>query len=275
VAASLAAALLAASASPAAASVTLGQLAASPQTECVGVFDSTQPTVTSGNTYVVPGAGTITSWTHNAVAGSDQTLTMKIFRKVADPARYQVVGHDGPRPLAGGQLNTFAASVPVKPGDVLGVSGNSSVDTACTFAAPGDSVLTTNANLADGESADFFSASNHRVNVSAVFVYSNAFSFGKARRNTKKGTATLTVDAPNPGELVLSGKGVKPAGAAGAVTAKTVTAAGNVKLLIRAKGKKQRTLNETGKVKVSFAVTYTPTGGDPSTQSRKLKLKKR
>jgi hypothetical protein len=43
--------------------------------------------VTSGNTYVVPGAGTITSWSHNAVAGPDQTLTMKIFRKVADPAK--------------------------------------------------------------------------------------------------------------------------------------------------------------------------------------------
>jgi hypothetical protein len=275
VAASLAAVSLTASASPAAASVTLGQLAASPQTECIGVFDTTQPTVTSGNTYVVPGAGTITSWSHNAVAGPDQTLTMKIFRKVADPARYQIVGHDGPRPLAGGLLNTFPASVPVKPGDVLGVSGTSSVDTACTFAAPGDSVLTINASLADGESADFHSASDNRVNVSAVFVYSNAFSFGKARRNKKKGTATLTVDVPNPGELALSGKGVKPAGAARAVIAKTVTAAGEVKLPIRAKGKKQRALNETGKVKVSFAVTYTPTGGDPSTQSRALKRKKR
>ncbi len=40
-------------------------------------------------------------------------------------------------------------------------------------------------------------------------------------------------------------------------------------------GKKKRQLNETGKVKLNVAVTYTPTGGDPSTQSRKLKLKKR
>jgi hypothetical protein len=231
--------------------------------------------VTSGNTYVVPGAGTITSWSHNAVTGPDQTLTLKIFSKVADPAKYQIVGHDGPRPLAGGLLNTFPASVPVKPGDALGVSGTSSVDTACTFAAAGDAVLTTNANLADGESADFFSASDNRVNVSAVFVYSNAFSFGKVRRNEKKGTATLTVDVPNPGELALSGKSVKPAGAAGAVTAKTVSAAGKVKVLIRAKGKKRRALNETGKVKVSFAVTYAPTGGDPSTQSMKVKLLKK
>jgi hypothetical protein len=228
--------------------------------------------VTSGNTYVVPGAGSITSWSHNAVTGPDQSLTLKVFRKVADPARYQIVGHDGPRPLAGGLLNTFPASVPVKPGDVVGVSGTSSVDTACTFAAPGDSVLTINANLADGESADFFSASDNRVNVSAVFVYSNAFSFGEARRNKKKGTATLTVNVPNPGELTGSGNGAKVA-SAGAVISKSV-GAGSAQLLIKAKGKKKKKLNESGKVKLNVAVTYTPTGGDRSTQSAKVKLKK-
>jgi hypothetical protein len=264
--------ILAASASPAAASVTLGQLAASPQTTCNGVFDTTQPTVTSGNTYVVPGAGTITSWSHNAVTGPDQTLTLKIFRKVADPARYQIVGHDGPRPLAGGLLNTFPASVPVKPGDVLGVSGTSLVDTACTFDAPGDSVLTINANLADGESADFFSASDNRVNVSAVFVYSNAFSFGKARRNKKKGTATLAFNLPNPGGLSGSGQGAQVA-SAGAVMSKAVPA-GTATLVVKAKGKKKRKLNEKGKVKLNLAVTYTPTNGDPKTQSMTVKLKK-
>jgi hypothetical protein len=45
-------------------------------------------------------------------------------------------------------------------------------------------------------------------------------------------------------------------------------------LLIKAMGKKKRKLNETGKVKLNVAVTYTPTGGDPSTQSIKVKLKK-
>ena len=44
--------------------------------------------------------------------------------------------------------------------------------------------------------------------------------------------------------------------------------------MYKAKGKKKRKLNETGKVKLNVAVTYTPTGGDPSTQSVKVKLKK-
>ncbi len=47
-----------------------------------------------------------------------------------------------------------------------------------------------------------------------------------------------------------------------------------MKLTIKAKGKKKGTLNETGKVKLRPKITYTPTGGDPSTQSVKVKLKK-
>jgi hypothetical protein len=38
--------------------------------------------------------------------------------------------------------------------------------------------------------------------------------------------------------------------------------------------KQKGTLNTTGKVKVKPTVTYTPTGGTPSTQSTKVKLKK-
>ena len=51
----------AASASPAAASVTIGQVAP-PQNGCVVGYDDIQGTVSSGNSYVVPGTGTITSW---------------------------------------------------------------------------------------------------------------------------------------------------------------------------------------------------------------------
>jgi hypothetical protein len=103
---------------------------------------------------------------------------------------------------------------------------------------------------------------------------SNAFTLGAITRNKKKGTATITVNVPNPGELTGSGNGVKASSAGRAVISKSV-GAGQAQLLIKAKGNKKRKLNETGKVKLSVAITYTPTGGDPSTQSVKVKLKKR
>jgi hypothetical protein len=103
--------------------------------------------------------------------------------------------------------------------------------------------------------------------------HSNAFTFAGVTRNKKKGTATVKLNVPEPGELIGSGKGAKVA-AAEATTSKAVTP-GTAQLLIKAKGKKKRKLNETGKVKLTVAVTYTPTGGKPNTQSIKVKLKKR
>ncbi len=103
----------------------------------------------------------------------------------------------------------------------------------------------------------------------------NSFNLGSARRNKKKGTATLPVTVPGPGTLALGGSGIKALTAGGGPSAGTaVLGAGTVELLIKPKGKKKRKLNETGKVKVKPTITYTPTGGDPATQSRKLKLKK-
>jgi hypothetical protein len=266
---------LAASAS-AGAAVTIGQLAPETSSNCRGTVDRVQGPVTSGNTYVVPGTGTITSWSHNAKPVAGQQLTMKVFRPLGG-ASYAVVGHAGPSPLAAGLINTFPANVAVKAGDVVGlntVNASTMFPHACLFdASPGDSHGARGGSLADGESGIFEFFPGTRVNVSAVFVPSNSFTLGKAKLNKKKGTATLTVDVPNPGELTGSGKGVKVAGAAGAVISKRVSA-GKVKLTIKAKGKKQKTLNETGKVKVTPKVTYTPTSGDPSTRSIKVKLKK-
>lgn len=95
---------------------------------------------------------------------------------------------------------------------------------------------------------------------------SNGFEFGKLKRNKKKGTAKLAVSLPGAGKVALSGKGI---------VSRTVSGFGTVKLLIKAKGKKKRTLERTGKVKVKAKVTFTPTGGDPNTQAKTVKLIKR
>lgn len=269
----------------AAASVTIGQVPpTTPMGACSTQRDTTQPTVTSGNAYVVPDTGgivawTVTSWSTYASADLGQSFTMKLFRQVAG-LTYRAVAHDVPHDLIPGTLNTFPANVAAKPGDILGLnSGSNPGDDACNFALPmgtNDSSLVRLGDLADGEPGDFNNTTPFfRVNATAVVTPTSDFTLGKITRNRKKGTATLSVDVPNPGELVDTGRGVKRAGSSAAVIAKAVTAPGSVKLLIRANGKKKRKLNDTGKVKVNPKVTYTPTGGDPSTQSLKVKLKKK
>jgi hypothetical protein len=105
----------------------------------------------------------------------------------------------------------------------------------------------------------------------------NAFSFGKLKRNTQNGTATLTVDVPGPGKLTLGGKGVQPQRSTASsldVPARAVSAAGAVKLTIKATGKAKKKLRKTGKAKVKAKVTFTPTGGVAASKFETVKLKK-
>jgi hypothetical protein len=266
--------LAALSGSSASAAVSVGQLAPGALFGCNPNREQLQPTVTSGTSYVMPASGTITTWSNRTDSAHSGLLSLRIYRKVGDPATYQLVGSDGPRQMESNTLNTiFGLSIPVKLGDVLGLR-NTDVHTACSFPAPGESYLVQTGNLAVGESGTFNPASNARLNVSAVLVPTNTFALGKLKRK-RNGTAILTVNVPNPGTLSISGKGVKSAGAGQALVAKAVTAPGEVKLKIRAKGKKRTKLNATGKVRVNPRVTYAPTGGDASTQSTRVKLKKK
>jgi hypothetical protein len=261
------------------ASVTIGQLAPgiSPTAYCnSGPADVLQPGVSGGNSYVVPGNGTITSWSHNAAAGSGQTLTMKIFRQVSGTT-YSVVGHDGPRNIAASMLNTFQTHIVVQRGDVLGLNDQNagSAHSACIFPGVGESQLQAGGDLADGESGSFAENPSFRTNVTAVFDPSSTFALGPVTRNKKRGTAQVTATGfPNVGEVTASGKGLKFAAIAGA-TSIPVSPSGSASFRIKAAGKNGRRLNATGKVKVKVGVAYTPTGGSANVQTLKVTLKKR
>jgi hypothetical protein len=97
------------------------------------------------------------------------------------------------------------------------------------------------------------------------------FSIASVTRNKKKGTATIVVEAPQPGTLTLSGKGLK---------AKTVDHAGLIgpeTVKVTTKGKTKRKLKEKGKRKVNAQITFTPdaVGADASAAQQKLKLKRK
>jgi hypothetical protein len=95
---------------------------------------------------------------------------------------------------------------------------------------------------------------------------SNAFTLAKPRLNKNNGTATLVATIPGSGELVLHGTGL------GALT-KAANGAGKVTLTVKPAKQTNRRLNRTGKANITARVTYTPTGGDPRTQSKKLTLR--
>src|SRR5262249_28611795 len=90
----LVAVFIAIAATPAAASVTLGQLSPGGPGGTCAIADFAQLSVASGNSYTVPGTGTITQWRHNANSGVGQSLTLKDLRKAADPNVWQGIGLD-------------------------------------------------------------------------------------------------------------------------------------------------------------------------------------
>ena len=262
------------------ASVTVGMLAPAPSADCSGgPFDQVQqsPNVS----YVIPdgiASPVVTSWSTNAAPGDGQQLAFKVFEKVADPEVFRQVAHDGPRAITGGNVNTFVTDLPVHPGEFLGLGFQAgTAPNACVFGSTiGD--WTRMGFMNDGETsvAGEFHAQVGLVNVSAVVEPSHHFTIESIKRNRRRGTATVRITVPGPGSLALSGNGVRAqqASGRGPLAAKTVSAAGPVKMLVRAKGRKRDRLDQTGRVKVRTAITYTPTGGSPETQQQKVKLRK-
>jgi hypothetical protein len=249
------------------ASVTIGQLAPGPPTPgcTMSGLDYLQPSVTGGNLYVARAAGTITSWATNS-SGAGATYVVKVFRRTTDPDSFQVVAHSPPHMLTSG-LNTVSVSLPVKSGDMLGYH-ESGPSNSCVFGLPGDNVLNRAGNLADGAAGTFAPQDDVRLNLSAVLVPDNAFTLGGIARDRKNGTATITATTSNPGLIAIAGKGMKKR------PSKTLAVAGPITFAVAAVGKTRHKLGRKGKIVLPVHVTFFPTGGDPTTQSINLKLKR-
>jgi hypothetical protein len=167
----------------------------------------------------------------------------------------------------------YTAHLPIRIGDYIGID-------CCSDGAPGAEFFVSGPairyewqpRLADG------GAGRPPLNTDLYEVAINAeitstFAVDVIRRNKKKGTATIAVTVAHAGEVTGAGKGVKVANAA--VISKPVSGPGSVQFLIKPKGKKRRKLNSAGKVKVRPKITYTPTGGESVTRSVGVKLIKR
>lgn len=265
------------------ASITIGSsLALNPTPGNCGQGLFTNTALASGLT--APIDGEIVRWRLSLPGpGGSNLYRLRILQPVAG-GKYRGDGTGPPQmaPSAGINMLTLPVPLPVKAGELVGVDCPAGAPTPATSIAPPTSTYAFFApGLADGAEAfpgGQLPGQEVLVNADIGTVPSNAFTLGKAKRNASRGTATLSVTVPGPGGLQLSGKDVK-AQKAGDPTGATesVTAAGTVKLVVRAKGKAKRKLDATGAVGIRAKVTYTPTGdypGTPSSHAKKLKLVK-
>jgi hypothetical protein len=173
-------------------------------------------------------------------------------------------------------LHSFSTSLPIRAGDLIGLDLGETTDIGTDVSqaeVTGSTVYEwgNNGFLADGATAPPKNVyPDFELLFNAEVVASNTVVVGTTQRNKKNGTATLNLTVPNPGTLTASSNGARVSS-----TTSQEVAAGPVQVLIKATGKKKRSLNRTGKVKVNVALAYAPTLGDPGQQSVKVKLKKK
>ncbi len=286
-------------------STEVGQTTASPvfgvQTPVVPV--STVPGTPS---YETP-AGVLTSWKfHSSGDAAAGAVRLKIFHYTGTGLAYKVLAESDLKTLDPDTAYEFKERIPVQKGDLLGLTAVDSAEVGITAPnTPGNQLgqfgggdipvgQTGTATIAwpdlrpnvaatvesDADGDGFGDDTQDKCPVDAKTQSLCQFSYGKLKRNKKKGTAILPVTVPGAGTLSLSGKGVVKQRAAGAHraaggAAKAVSGTGVVKLRVKSKGKAKRRLNRKGRTKLRALVTYTPSGGPPVARSKRVKLVKK
>jgi hypothetical protein len=218
-----------------------------------------------------PVNGTVTSWRVRANTGLN--LSLRILRPVGG-LTYTGVGTSAPASFPGPGISpSFPTSLPINIGDSIGLDNPNA--NLILGAVPGAVQLFWNVPpLLDGVSrAPTGAGASREVLVQAVVEPTNTLTFGKVRRNKKKGVAFLPVNVPNPGELTFSGKLLKIAG--GASASQAVSGPGQVTVKVTAKKKKAKKLKRKGKVRVKPIFEFTPTSGLTSTQAARFGLKRK
>jgi hypothetical protein len=285
-------------------STEVGQTTSSP---VFGVGTPVAPlsTVPGTPSYATP-HGVLTSWRfHSSGDPAAGAVRLKIFRYTGTDLVFKVLAESSLKTLEPDTAYDFKERIPVDQGDLLGLTAVDDAEVGITVPGTPQNQLaqfgggdippgqTGTATIAwpdlrpsvaatvepDADADGFGDVSQDKCPVDRMTQALCQFSFGSLERNEKRGTAVLPVTVPGAGTLSLSGRGVSGLQAstsrAASARGRAVASASTVKLVVKGKGKKKKTLNETGKVKLNLVITYAPTGGDPSTKSMKVKLKKK
>ena len=177
---------------------------------------------------------------------ANDNISLQVVRPVSGTT-YTGIATSPPQNWMPDLSPSFAVSLPIQIGDTIGLRDPMALliyaNTLAGQVAKWH--LAPVGPLGDGQTRTADSVGNQKeVLVQATVEPTNTVSFGAVARNKKKGTATVTVTVPNPGQLIYSGTGVTVTGPA------SVATPGDVQLTVPATGKKAKKLKTKGKVSV-------------------------
>jgi hypothetical protein len=188
--------------SAAATTATIGQVAPAGTTGSCGACSELQlltaPGTTSYAVPALPASGnpwTLTAWSARASTAAGGSARALVWRPTGTPGEFRLVAATGDATFPAGQAPTVAASIPVQPGDVLGLRTGDSEDVPAVYDSPsaedeelaavGDPVIgqTTGAPTSDVPS---FVGQHVRVNVSATLTSPDVAPSPITKRKCKK-----------------------------------------------------------------------------------------
>jgi hypothetical protein len=231
---------------------------------------------------VSPANGAITEW--RLRVGSSATPTaFRVIRPLAG-GLYTGAGTSSTVTPTLNAVNTFATQLPIKIGDRIGIN-------CCT--APGAQYFSQNPTgirkeitppLVDGgPGQSTVQTGNREILLNADIEPTSAFAVDRVKYG-KGGKVTVTATLPNPG--VLAGGDKRDATLATAAAGKKKTkylkrsslpvgvAGQTIRLLLKPTNAAHAVLAEKGRLRTKAKLVFTPTGGSPSTQIIKVKLKR-
>jgi hypothetical protein len=237
---------------------------------CGGMACTASPITLPGRTVVSPVNGRVITW---RVGGGSSGPAVNARLRVIDPLGltdlFRSSSALGSVPPGFG-IYTFSSSVPISIGDRIGLdddhagggnlggySGSTGTyDVFQPIVADGATVAPAPGGPGVGE-----------LLFNADVVPNGVFLHPKKPKTKKSGTATIKFPAPNPGLLQIVSRGfIEP-------ITRPISAPGDVKLKLNPTRTTRKKLRRNGRAKGGITLTFTPVGGDPTSQTLKLKLR--
>ena len=242
---------------------------------CTRVQTSLRPNEVVDNGFFSPVNGTVTTWRIRSVASATQ-----------QPVAFRVI-----RPAAGGQytgagtsatitppdidgVTAFAAAIPIKIGDLLGLNFTGTSEYFGLSAGPNSGQLF-NPTLADGSTRSPQNNTSEELLVNADIQPTNTFT--ATAKGKKGGKVKIAAQLPNPGTLQVGDKkDLASVAAKRRLTGSSVqlAAPGTADLKVRATKSARSLLARKGKLFAKLKLVFTPLGGTTSSQVIRVKLKR-
>jgi hypothetical protein len=234
------------------------------------------------NGLVSPVNGTITLW-RIRVGDSASPTSLRVIRRLGGGLSTGA-GTSAPVTPQLFSINSFPAQLPIAIGETIGINCcQTGASSEYFVSAGGIREVWFAPQLADGGPGRAPTATiGWEMALNADIEPTSAFRIVKAKPK-KRGKVQVTVDSPNAGTLAAGDKRAKLAAAAGTGKKKVkylksvstqVTAPGQATLVVKPTKAARQALALSGKLKAKLKLVFTPSGGSPSTQVSKVKLKR-